>query len=504
MNEKLEKFRYAKREEQLRRMNRAMTIGYYIYNAVIVIVALNQLAWGVLDKPKMYFLIALAVFNSTVLSILIKRDPASEKLRYSAAMMLIFTTFFSGLWLNAMYLIYMGLIPLTGCILFYDMRFSSITTLIYYLETVGLFFIQLLILDGYDKTINEDKNASMNMIVVTVFCLIIYLAEKIASDFQKDMMGRLKADQERGVAMLEDILDVAGQVRQGTQSAMGYMTELSQSSTTVSDAMRNISQSTLHTAENIQNQTVMTQNIQNGIDTTLHTSDEMVEVAKHSEELNDKSMRMVQNMKAQGETISKANANVADTMQKLQTRAEDVKGIADTIFAISSRTNLLALNASIESARAGEAGRGFAVVADEIRDLAEQTRAETENIATILGELSSHANAAGEAVKISVEATDAQGKIINDVASSFEAMNENVQQLAESIEVIDGQLNHLSEENNRIVDSITQLSATTQEVTASAQQADGLTDANQQNADRTQDMLGQILQVANKLDKYQN
>jgi methyl-accepting chemotaxis protein len=247
----------------------------------------------------------------------------------------------------------------------------------------------------------------------------------------------------------------------------------------------------------------MTQNIQESIDTTLATSDEMVEVAKKSEELNAKSMKMVEHMKSQGRTISEANENVADAMEKLQTRAEDVKGIADTIFAISSKTNLLALNASIESARAGEAGRGFAVVADEIRDLAEQTRAETENIATILNELSDHANAAGDAVKISVDATRAQGKIISDVADSFEEMNSNVNQLADSINMIDHQLTTLSSENNRIVDAITQLSATTEEVTASAQQADELTDTNKASADQTKEMLQKILRVAGKLDRYQ-
>lgn len=503
MNEKEMQFRYADRGEQLHRMNRAMTIGYFIYNLVVIIVSVVQMNLGYLFHLNGYFLIVLAVFNSTVLSILIKRNPKSEKLRFQAAMMLVFTTMFSGLWLNAMYLTYMGLIPLVGCVLFYDMRFTKITTAIYYVETVAIFFAQNYILHGYDVENHEDIKAAMNLIVISVFCLIIFLAEKIASDFQNDTMGKIKAEQEMTDAMLADVMEVATEVRGGTERAMNYMNDLSASTNTVSNAMRNISDSTQHTADNITNQTSMTQNIQESIDTTLATSDEMVEVAKKSEELNAKSMKMVEHMKSQGRTISEANENVADAMEKLQTRAEDVKGIADTIFAISSKTNLLALNASIESARAGEAGRGFAVVADEIRDLAEQTRAETENIATILNELSDHANAAGDAVKISVDATRAQGKIINDVADSFEEMNSNVNQLADSINMIDQQLTTLSTENNRIVDAITQLSATTEEVTASAQQADELTDTNMASADQTKEMLQKILRVAGKLDRYQ-
>ncbi|MCR5667503.1 MAG: hypothetical protein K6G05_00425 [Lachnospiraceae bacterium] len=503
MNEKEMQFRYANRGEQLHRMNRAMTIGYFIYNLVVIIVSVVQMHLGYLFHLNGYFLIVLAVFNSTVLSILIKRNPESEKLRFQAAMMLVFTTMFSGLWLNAMYLTYMGLIPLVGCVLFYDMRFTKITTAIYYVETIVIFFAQNYILHGYDVESHEDIKAAMNLIVISVFCLIIFLAEKIASDFQNDTMGKIKAEQEMTDAMLADVMEVATEVRGGTERAMNYMNDLSTSTDTVSNAMRNISDSTQHTADNITNQTSMTQNIQESIDTTLATSDEMVEVAKKSEELNAKSMKMVEHMKSQGRTISEANENVADAMGKLQTRAEDVKGIADTIFAISSKTNLLALNASIESARAGEAGRGFAVVADEIRDLAEQTRAETENIATILNELSDHANAAGDAVKISVDATRAQGKIINDVADSFEEMNSNVNQLADSINMIDHQLTTLSTENNRIVEAITQLSATTEEVTASAQQADELTDTNKASADQTKEMLQKILRVAGKLDRYQ-
>ena len=83
-------------------------------------------------------------------------------------------------------------------------------------------------------------------------------------------------------------------------------------------------------------------------------------------------------LKTQAEVIAATNEDVATLMNTLKERTEAVKGIVDTIFSISSQTNLLALNASIESARAGEAGKGFAVVADQIRNLAEESRKETE------------------------------------------------------------------------------------------------------------------------------
>ncbi|MCI5821426.1 MAG: methyl-accepting chemotaxis protein, partial [Pararoseburia sp.] len=259
---------------------------------------------------------------------------------------------------------------------------------------------------------------------------------------------------------------------------------------------------TQSTAENIQNQTVMTQNIQDSIENTLERSETMVSIAEKSKQLNNDNMTIMEDIKSQSRTISETNANVAETMQALQERANAVKGIADTIFAISSQTNLLALNASIESARAGEAGRGFAVVADEIRQLAEKTRTETENIATILDELSENAERAVGVVAQSVEATNQQDELINKAAESIEAMDTNVNELTSNIEEIDNMLSNLSEANNQIVDSITQLSATTEEVTASSAQAEGISNQNLENADNTKEILDKVLSVSQALDKY--
>jgi methyl-accepting chemotaxis protein len=246
----------------------------------------------------------------------------------------------------------------------------------------------------------------------------------------------------------------------------------------------------------------MTQNIQDAIGQTLERSEKMVEVAKHSGELNEKSATLMEDLKKQSEVISSTNSEVAESMHMLQERTNAVKSIADTIFAISNQTNLLALNASIESARAGEAGRGFAVVADEIRQLAEKTRIETESIANILSELSDDAEAVAAAVGRSVEATGEQDKMIEKASESFSEVNVNVNQLIDDIGEIDVMLSNLSEANNQIVENIMHLSATTEEVTASSTQAAELSAQNLDNAENTKDLLNSVLGVSEQLKKY--
>ena len=493
-------FKYADQEEQLKRANRFLVSGYLIFYAILMIIMWACYFVGIRSKGLTMMVSGIVLVSCIAIFLLSRKFLTSQKLKMMALPFLLVVCYVTGFAFTQGFIQLLGIFPLVGCVLFFDKKFSLISGIAYAVMEVLVTTAKIV------QHINLEGDFALNQILVLVICLVLlvllYCVTSIAEQFNKDTLGEVHEKNAKMQTMLDDVIGVATEVRKGTESAMDIVNDLNGSSEVVNGAMKNISESTLSTAENIQTQTTMTANIQQSIEDTLTSSETMVEIAKQSDQINRQSMDVMNRLKEQSQVISNTNQDVAKAMEALQAKTEEVRNIADTILGISSQTNLLALNASIESARAGEAGRGFAVVADEIRQLAERTKQETEEISKISDDLTENATRAANAVSQSVSATDAQDVMITEASESFEAMNDNVTELITHIENIDDRLSRLSEANNQIVDNITNLSATTEEVTASSNQAAELSNANMENAESAKNQLTGVLDVSHQLDKY--
>lgn len=394
---------------------------------------------------------------------------------------------------------FMSVVPFLGAVLYFDKKFSLICANGIAIPNIIIFIYRAFIAKNYEGEMLDQLSATA--VVAVVMYVVLYLTY-VGKRFNDDSIGKINAEAEYQQVMLDDVLDIAEAVKTSTVQAVELVDSLKSSSEAVKLSVGDISESTSLTAENIQMQTVMTQNIQQNIEQTVQRSEHMVQVADESSRLNRNNADKMKELKAHADVLADTNHQVAESMRLLQENVGNVRNITQTIFDISSQTNLLALNASIEAARAGEAGRGFAVVADEIRDLSERTRHETENIASILDKLTTNADQTAEAVEKTVEVSEVQDEMIRDVAEKVDEMNVNVDGLVKDIAQIDKMIESLSESNNQIVDNIVQLSATTQEVTASAEQSSAMTENNFENAVKARDLLVEIMEISHRVEKY--
>lgn len=131
------------------------------------------------------------------------------------------------------------------------------------------------------------------------------------------------------------------------------------------------------------------QNVSNNASSASQAANEADEAAKSGREIVDKTVASINGLAAEVE-------RAGEVIRKLESDTENVGKILDVIKGIAEQTNLLALNAAIEAARAGEQGRGFAVVADEVRTLASRTQDSTQEIQKVIEELQTAARSAVE------------------------------------------------------------------------------------------------------------
>jgi len=138
----------------------------------------------------------------------------------------------------------------------------------------------------------------------------------------------------------------------------------------------------------------------------------------------------------QMDNIGRRTGNVQQTIENLAASSSQIRDIVSVISEIASQTNLLALNAAIEAARAGEHGRGFAVVADEVRKLAEQSQQSTTQIANLIYENEQNIGEAVTAMKAEVDDVNAGINIVGKAGKSFAKIAELINEVSVKIQEI--------------------------------------------------------------------
>ncbi|HET7775137.1 MAG TPA: methyl-accepting chemotaxis protein [Azospira sp.] len=287
--------------------------------------------------------------------------------------------------------------------------------------------------------------------------------------------------------------EVAGAFASLTRNVQQSVGQLSGSARSMADASGQITLSTQQQSEAASAMAAAIEQMTVGVDHISKNAEDAHTLSSQSGELSVRGAEVVGNVVREIEQIAGAVNQSASTVEALGQHSEKISTIVGVIKDIADQTNLLALNAAIEAARAGEAGRGFAVVADEVRKLAERTAASTQEITDMVTAIQGGTQDAVASMKTGVSRVTLGVDLAREAGDAMVRIRDGAQQVVDMVSDISSSLREQSAASTEIaknVERIAQMaeenSAAVTENASTAGQLENLAEALQAEASRFQ------------------
>ncbi len=263
--------------------------------------------------------------------------------------------------------------------------------------------------------------------------------------------------------MLASIREMVGQIADRARTLENTAEDISHASSEVATAAHRQADSTSSMAAAIEEMTVSIDHISDSARETEGNSASAVTLAESGE-------RKVAVATDEMHRIADSVSAAAGRIRSLETRTNEISTIANVIKEIAAQTNLLALNAAIEAARAGEQGRGFAVVADEVRKLAERTSAATEEIGGMIDAIQGDTTSAVDAMEHAIPQVERGVELAQEAAQSLRDIRDGAGSTLSRIREVALATHEQSSASNSIAKQVENIAQMVEETSVSMKQ----------------------------------
>ncbi|MEO2267122.1 methyl-accepting chemotaxis protein [Pseudoalteromonas sp. YIC-656] len=325
----------------------------------------------------------------------------------------------------------------------------------------------------YIDNINAEHAASRNtLIVVSLIIAVILIAlsyliaksivtpiSSAAQMMKSIAQGEGDLTQSLNEDGKDEVADLARYFNNYTQKMRSSISAVNEQSLTVSEQVASLQNTVSQNRQSIELQSDSSAQVATAMEEISHQVKDISDYASNAEQASNQANDYTGQVKsAVDDTIeafkrlSMQIEQVATVVEQLANQSNNIGSVLDVIRGISEQTNLLALNAAIEAARAGEQGRGFAVVADEVRTLASRTGQSTDEIQAMIEQLQQGASKAVQAVQNSQSISQST---VSSTATTTEALDE-ISRLVDSIGEMNAHIARATEQQNEASTEVSQ------------------------------------------------
>ena len=272
-------------------------------------------------------------------------------------------------------------------------------------------------------------------------------------------------------SLISNLSDSANHLSATSEELTASTAEVNQAATVMLEGAKEGAENATATAKSANECAIAMDETATAVQKIAESSQQLHSAASHTEEIATAGTKNIHHAGEQMVSIYESTKLTTELIHKLSKQSEEIESITQVITGITDQTNLLALNAAIEAARAGEHGKGFAVVADEVRKLAEESNTSASKIVALTSEIQRDTKNVEDAIEKSLKNVESGVEIIGVAGNSFDNIVNAIGNMKAQIEDVSAVTQQISATAEEVAASVSEIAKASEQTKDNAHQS---------------------------------